>query len=134
MEGQNREILANAMLNALEKQLDMTKKKIIQRSMSLAEKEGEDQEITVTILSNAIREVFTLFSSGNHKKSALETITNYISPLTMILASLTIVFGFLGLQSVGDPKGFLDIAKIFAGAIAGSAAATEATRQKSKRA
>jgi hypothetical protein len=61
-------------------------------------------------------------------ESWLRSITRSINGVTIISALLAVAFGFLALSGVGGAEGgttasgFLDIAKIFAGAVVGSTA------------
>jgi hypothetical protein len=55
-----------------------------------------------------------------------------ISGVTIIAAVLAIVFGVLGFVGVGGTSGFLDISKIFAGAIVGSTATGAAAEVRAR--
>ena len=100
--------------------------------------EGEKPQITVLHLAKAI-EAYSpgreLSQSVNAQKDA-GRFYDRLPPITIISAILAIAFGVIGVvaikygQQTGiDGKGFIDIAKIFAGAIVGSATTVAVSRK-----
>jgi len=59
-------------------------------------------------------------------------VTESISGITLISALLAFIFGTLGLLKPNAAQGWLDIAKIFAGAVVGSAGASVAAAVRGK--
>ncbi len=108
--------------------------KILQRAEGLAS--DEQEEPGVSHLAKAIAE----FAPGRAGSVELRNgFFSYFSPLAVLSSMLAIAFAGLGLwATLGNPEvkanlggqGFLDIAKIFAGAIVGSATATVASSLK----
>ena len=129
-------------ISILEKVLDehlvKVKEKILNKAKEIASQDQED--LSVTHLATAINE----YAPGNPSIAAnvikdRRRFFDYVPPVTVLSAILAFAFAGLGLWALlGKPEvrelgsqGFLDIAKIFAGAIVGSASAVVAssTRQ-----
>jgi hypothetical protein len=128
-------VLSGGFDQVLTEHLAQIRAAIIARAEELAEEErGEDSP-----MKPAIRPIHYLkaidelapgreFDPAALKQSGLwHRFLDSVSPITLIASLLTIVFAAFGLWAVSsDPKGingaaYLDIAKIFAGAIVGSA-------------
>ena len=128
-----------AFASVLEKHLSDIKTKISAEAKALA---GE-QEPTLLHLARAVE----LFAPGDEIYSsfaaAKKTFLDYIPPVTILSAILTFSFAALGLWAIlgGSPEtqkalsgqGFLDIAKIFAGAIVGSATSAAASSLRTEK-
>ena len=99
------------------------KRKIIEEARKVAkESRGED-----TIQPLDVAEAAKLYAPGRQISAQKEIsfwrrLTDSITGITLISAILAIVFGFLG-YFTPTQEGWLDIAKIFAGAVVGSAGA-----------
>ena len=119
----------------LDEHMAKIKKKILYRAQEIAS-DAED-ELSVTHLAAAIDE----YAPGTHVFSHGEVTVkrgffDYVPPVALLSAILAFAFAALGLwpilgqQSVKESlgsQGFLDIAKIFAGAVVGSATAVVAS-------
>lgn len=106
----------------LTKQSEIDKSRVLEKALVLA---GNKNEVELPDISAAYQEILqgkdnkgTSFSGI--LKESLRAIISPISGVTIICAVLAVVFGYLGLRQDGAQNGFLDIAKIFAGAIVGS--------------
>jgi hypothetical protein len=102
--------------------------KIINQAEALAKKEKAPLE------SRFVRAAVEMFAPGipvpppPKSHPVLQRLTTGITGITLIAAALTVVFGALALFKV-DPantNGFLDIAKLLAGAVVGSTGAAVA--------
>jgi hypothetical protein len=117
------------LFQALEDHLAKIRKKILDRAQEIAS-EAKD-ELSVTHLAAAIGE----YAPGKQVLPTGEVVAkggffDYVPPVALLSAILAFAFAALGLWAIlGQPdvksglgtQGFLDIAKIFAGAIVGSA-------------
>ncbi len=120
---------------ALEEHMEKIKKKIMNRALEIAS-DAQD-ELSVTHLAAAIDE----FAPGTHVFSHGEVTVkrdffDYVPPVALLSTILAFAFAALGLWAIQGQQnikeglggqGFLDIAKIFAGAIVGSATAVVAS-------
>jgi len=98
----------------------------------------EKPEITVLHLAEAIK-TYAPGTEMPHLKGVQKESSRFyerLPPITLISAILAIVFGIIGVVAIRygqaadiDGKGFIDIAKIFAGAIVGSATTVAVTRK-----
>ncbi len=125
----------------LDDHLAKIKKKIINRAFEIASEAQE--ELSVTHLAAAIDE----YAPGTHVFLHGETMPkrgffDYVPPVALLSAILACAFAALGLWAVLGQQnikeglgsqGFLDIAKIFAGAIVGSATAMVASGSRRPR-
>ncbi len=95
---------------------------------------GKGKPVTLTHLTQALNELSTQMAFPEQpappKPTIRSRIAESITGVTAISAVLAVVFGTLALVRLDDTEGFLDIAKIFAGAIVGSTAASTASRTK----
>ena len=133
------EITSESILDkALEEHMAKVKKKILARANEIASQDGE-KDISVTHLATAINE-YAPGSPGlfTEKTNCKRTFFDYFPPVAILSAVLAFSFAGLGLwallgqsniKELGS-QGFLDIAKIFAGAIVGSATAAVATSNR----
>src|SRR5262245_39323842 len=111
------------------------RKKILSRAQQIAS--DTKDELSVTHLAAAIGEYapgMQLVASGDG--ATRKWFIDYVPPVAFLSAVLAVAFAALGLWAIiGQPdvktglggQGFLDIAKIFAGAIVGSATAVVAS-------
>ena len=117
----------------LDEYLSITRKELIARA---TEYTSEGENLDVTHIARAIE------SHARNEFQEKRTLKDYFPPVALLSALLAFVFAALGLWAIlgaeGEnavklgSQGFLDIAKIFAGAIVGSAtAASVAGRKKS---
>ena len=111
-----------ALNKCLNEHLDKLKTEIKSRSDEIAKE--ENNEMNIHHLTDAINE----FAPGNQINDFNERQGFFanLSPFTLISSILAVTFAILGLwasngQNGLGAQGFLDIAKIFAGAIVGSA-------------
>ncbi|MGI0016059.1 MAG: hypothetical protein ACREBU_21775 [Nitrososphaera sp.] len=65
------------------------------------------------------KRIYSAMNQANHDKSYWKRILTSVSEVTIISMIMVVVFGILGIFAKGE--GYSDIAKIFAGAIVGSA-------------
>lgn len=121
----------------LEEHLDIVRRKIVSRSEELALSDGEDNGITY--LAAAINEYApgTKLHCTTTVASKKKGFFDYFTPTTLLSAVLAFIFGSLGLWAFlsgeeleGQGAGFLDIAKICAGAVVGSASVMMASGVK----
>ena len=122
--------------NSLEQHMALMKQKVRERAHGLAAADAGQEgrpEVDLLHLSEAIKAV----SATQQTENASPGFLSLVPPVTWVTAILAIVFGIFGIWAMAtapvgadDSKGFLDlgkglieIAKIFAGAIVGSATA-----------
>ena len=116
----------------LEDHLLYIKSKIIEEAQKVAkESRGED-----TIQPLDVAEAAKLYAPGRQVTAQKETsfwhrVGDSITGITLVSAILAIVFGLLGYFTASQ-EGWLDIAKIFAGAVVGSAGAAMTSNMQSK--
>ena len=106
----------------LNEHLKIIKEKIIKKASQEANNNASDKpKIKPMNISDATK----LYAPGqeilDYKYFYLKRLLDPITGLTLISALLTILFGFLGLYADKGNQSWLDIAKIFAGAVVGSA-------------
>lgn len=120
-----------AFTSALDRHLAEVKEKISAEAQVLA----EGQEPTLLHLARAVERFAPGDEIYSSVASAKRTFLDYFPPVAILSAMLTMLFAILGLWAIlGAPavkdalsgQGFLDIAKIFAGAIVGSATSAAA--------
>jgi hypothetical protein len=115
--------------NVLVDHLALIKKQIIEKAQEIARPsassatEGESVEVDVASLKNAIDDVI----KGERKNRFFDL----FPPFTVVCFVLCLAFGFLGFFPKTAGGGYLDVAKIFAGAIVGS---TSVALSRAKRA
>jgi hypothetical protein len=128
--------LSDSLSSALDLHFEVLKKSIEEKVSELA----NDKEPNIRDLNEAV----DFYTAGNpkieeQKPSKYEVFFSYISPFTILCAFLAIAFALLGLVNgagsslKGAQPGFLDISKIFAGAIVGSTSATALKAASSKK-
>lgn len=87
-------------------------------------------DVEYSAVVSGIDEYFSSLDHSRRKRSILSGEHIFL----IVTAALTLVFGGFGLVLKDNPEGFLDIAKIFAGAVvggaAGSAALSASTRSR----
>jgi hypothetical protein len=140
--------LSTALESSLDEHLSGVRERITDRAYDLAaqtirppgdSQENEKVQVNLNNLSQATSEVIA--GQHGHKSSFLVRFFEYFPPFTCVCAILCIAFAVLGLYALGSGVGsevakatssFLDIAKIFAGAIVGSTASNVINSTKSK--
>lgn len=113
-------------------------KKIAQRAQELAEGEsgGESRQtpeirhLAQASLDIAPGSVFPKTSEKTNEPTWWQRVGSSITGITIVAGILTLVFGGFGLFGPENNQGFLDIAKIFAGAVVGSAGEAVVTRYR----
>jgi hypothetical protein len=135
----------DSVLNALQEHLSDVKKQIKKRAIELAmeDQQQKDQKVGLKYMTSALNEFAPGHKVPKTQPGLIERFFTIFSPLTVISTVLAIVFGVLGLWGSGafgkinpdaakllEPKAYLDIAKIFAGAIVGSATASAISERK----
>jgi hypothetical protein len=132
--------LSPPLISALDEHLSRIRQRIAERAIDLAAEtqspEGNEIQVSLDDLTRAVSE--SVGSSAAGTRSAQSTrFFELFPPFTCICAALCVAFAILGLLALGGnlratpgadlakvSSGFLDIAKIFAGAIVGSTAAS----------
>ena len=133
-------------LGSIQEHISVLTERIKHRAIELSMDDGQnkEQKVGITYVTAAITEYAPGYSVPPRMKAIRlrwwEVFFTYVSPLTIISAMLAILFAVLGLWASGavgeltdakvkllDGKAYLDIAKIFAGAIVGSATASAAS-------
>jgi hypothetical protein len=134
----------NETLNrALDDHMQVVRRMIWDRAEEIAARDGATGGVRLHHLTGAVEEYAPgrpgLFAAevDPHKRSVWGRLVESIAPITLISALLTILFGAFGLYVVRNPnqtglanangQSYLDIAKIFAGAIVGSAGVAATT-------
>jgi hypothetical protein len=114
--------------NWLDGHLDDIRKKIEVRAQELA-RENERPRPELVDYSKAALE-YTSDKPRPADMSRWDRILSFLTNVTLVSTFLAIVFGVIGFLDHGSAasSGFIDIAKIFAGAIVGSTAATAVSR------
>ena len=134
---------------ALDAHLADVRQAILKRAKEIAAREGASGGVGLLHLSEAVSEYapakpFPLEHQKPPRWPTLSRLMESITPIILISTALTIVFGAFGLWALSgripgakgpdaiNGQSYLDIAKIFAGAIVGSAgaAAVKETRRK----
>ena len=131
---------------ALQNHLIIVREKILTRADIIASEAKED--INIIHMADAINEYapgkqISQLSELPLKKGWLEGFFGYVPPVACLSAILAFAFAALGLWALlgssavesalgKQSSGFLDIAKIFAGAIVGSATAAVASGARGK--
>ena len=128
------EVLSEGLDKALKEHMAALSETIIKRAYELAESRAPD-------LADVAKAIAELHASPPPTAVARRVgLLDIVSPITLVSAVLAIVFAAFGLWALSSPNAkelgggaYLDIAKIFAGAIVGStgAAATTALRRQS---
>ena len=122
-------ILNEELESSLSNHLDVVKNKIRDSAINLASK-SDSTSVSILHLADAIKMYApgcVVDSANSNQPSVLKS----ISPMTWVSAFMAIVFGLIGVVAIKhgaesgiNGKEFIEIAKIFAGAIVGSASAT----------
>ena len=144
--------LSEALEAALVEHLNRLRVQIVSRASDLASESSTGQSsgwapggvpINFLHLSRAIQEVAPSNSAAAKSASVASRVSDALSSFTGVAAILALLFATLGLCALLLPRaadlkmssqGFLDIAKIFAGAVVGSAGATVVAGRKGGRA
>ena len=124
------------------KQLTPQFKKILQESVENKLRYRSDKEITNEIVLESALEIVEMLGMSRFgyvlPRSAVKNwrdgILSSINASVLLASILTVVFGVLAAFSNGQPStvaSFLDLSKIFAGAIVGAAGATTISRRSS---
>lgn len=114
----------------LDDHLDSVRRKIVEAAREISGRDGT----TGNIEPQAVAEAARLYTSTKRSMVSTEPtfgrrVFEFTTGLTAICALLAIVFGWLGFWAQGGiSEGWLDITKIFAGAVVGSAGATAISR------
>lgn len=130
--------------SALNEQMSQMRAQIEEQAIQIARQANTGSEAEAKVsLSDLAAALETVTTGGRPPATRVERFFDYFPPFTCICALLCIGFAWLGLSPLTkatgvDPKvaeklvltstGFLDIAKIFAGAIVGSATTAIAVR------
>lgn len=114
--------------------LDGVEKKIAQRAQELAKEEfgdGSPHSPEIRHLAQASLDIAPgrVFPETD-EPTWWERVGSSITGITIVAGILTLVFGGFGLFGPENNQGFLDIAKIFAGAVVGSAGEAAVTRYR----
>lgn len=119
--------------------IDAVNRKIVLRAKTLAATTGapgSDTEIDPMSISEAAHDLYGRYSHPRDE-SVVRGWLHAITPITIISAFLAVAFGALALvnpQSLqSNQAGFLDIAKIFAGAVVGSSATSAVVEARARR-
>lgn len=142
--------LSASLASSLDEHLSEVRAQIADRAYELASQSispasnldsTEKIQIRLNNLSQATSEIIA--GEASIKNSKLARFFEYFPPFTCVCTILCITFAWLGLSALDKGNGgtevakatgsFLDIAKIFAGAIVGSTAATAISAIKSRR-
>jgi hypothetical protein len=119
-------------LRWLNEHLDSVKVKIIEEAGKISKAPSEGK-IEVMAVSDAAKKYAPGGPFELQNDSVWRRIFEPISGLTLVSAVLAVTFGWLGLRATGAmQQGWLDIAKIFAGAIVGSAGAAVASAMRGR--
>jgi hypothetical protein len=143
-------MLSEALHNALNEYLESLRQRIVERAAEIADlpqvstaDDSQDQSrIEIDHLAKAIEEVAPGPSGSKNSSIGLSgRLSHALSSFTGVSAILAILFAVLGLCALlvpraselkGQSQAFLDVAKIFAGAVVGSAGATVVTRGRKR--
>lgn len=140
---------SNNVLGAIQEHISLITELIKKHAIQLAndDLQDKDQPIGIVYVAQALND----YAPGHivpkqitdTRQGKWEVFFSYVSPLTIISSLLAILFAVLGLWASGavgdlppdkikllDGKAYMDIAKIFAGAIVGSATASAASAIK----
>lgn len=123
---------SQALAEALDAHAQKLKYQVAERAFELASAEkGSDEsaEVTIADLNRALEEL--KLPAPPTAPSRLEKWFRYFSPFTCVCAILCIVVALIGWRAgSGNNAGFLDIAKIFAGAIVGATTNTAISKPR----
>ena len=130
----NKETITEGEMKWLNEHLKIIKEKIITKAGQEANNNASDKP---KIKPMNISDTTKLYAPGqeilDYNYFYLKRLLDPITGLTLISALLTILFGFLGLYAdKGNSQSWLDIAKIFAGAVVGSAGAAAISGARNK--
>ena len=130
---------------AVTDELAQLKKRVEERALELAQKRADDgisagvagQTGNVPVPVVQIGDISVALDEALGKRIPPEPKTSFFDlfpPFTCLCFLLCLIFGFFGLRSADKNNGFLDIAKIFAGALVGSTTTSMANVIRTKRA
>ena len=135
--------------DALDKQISQIRDQIEEQAIQIAQKESDPSTREVQVSLSHLTEAIDIVTAASAPSTTrLDRFFAYVPPFTLICFLLCVAFAWLGLSPLAkatsvDPKvaeklvltssGFLDIAKIFAGAIVGSATTATAARIAKRR-
>jgi hypothetical protein len=144
--------LSTNLAGSLDEQLKKLRDQVVERSfalaqerlpLSLSESADDTHEVPVDISLEDVSEAFKLAVGRRFISEPKTTFFDLFPPFTCLCFLLCLVFGALGLfaqsHDIGSKDGtslaagFLDIAKIFAGALVGSTASTVLGTSKTKK-
>ncbi|HEY1767377.1 MAG TPA: hypothetical protein VGG26_06960 [Terracidiphilus sp.] len=143
--------LSPGLTSSLDEQIQKLRGQIVERAYARAEERDATQasaasnaaSVTIDVSLQDISAAFDEATGQSEVKERRISFFDIFTPFTCICLLLCGVFGFLGLLALrSDPKlpglsaqasGFLDVAKIFAGALVGSTSSTALVAIKSRK-